>query len=133
MDDRNLVSAESCPRYTVRHVKAWVGVRVANGGPGNSPEKSLRGLKGRNNFASSVPPFQGGEDLLRMFTRGFTPSYHMTGFHVTGINYWPVLIPFIGHAAGRITKTYWCLRTCTENPKYRTGPLATYNHKHSRK
>ena len=63
-----------------RHVKAWAGVRVANGGPGNSPQKSTRGLKGRNHLASPVPPFQGGEDSFRLFTWGFTPGYHMTGF-----------------------------------------------------
>jgi len=63
-----------------RHVKAWAGVRVANGGPGNSSQKSTRGLKGRNQPASPVPPFQGGEDWFRMFTWGFTPGYHMTGF-----------------------------------------------------
>jgi len=37
-------------------------------------------MKGRNNFASPVPPFQGGEDLFLMFTWGFTPGYHLTGF-----------------------------------------------------
>ncbi len=63
-----------------RHVKAWAGVRVANGGPGNSPQKSTRGLKGRNHLASPVPPFQGGEDSFRLFTWGFTPGCHIAGF-----------------------------------------------------
>ena len=63
-----------------RDVIAWAGVRAANGGPGTASQKSPQGLKGRNNFAPSVPPFQGGEDLFWMFTWGFTPGYHMTGF-----------------------------------------------------
>ena len=63
-----------------RHVIAWAGVREANGGPGNSSQKSPRGLKGRNNSGSPIPPFQGAHDLFRMFTWGFTPGYHMTGF-----------------------------------------------------
>src|SRR5258708_4760033 len=63
-----------------RDVIAWAGVRAANGGPGNSSQKSLQGLKGRNNFTPPVPPLQGGQGLFRMFTWGFTPGYHMTGF-----------------------------------------------------
>ena len=63
-----------------RHVIAWAGVRAANGGPGTASQKPPQGLKGRNNFTPPVPPFQGGEDLFRMFTWGFTPGYHMTGF-----------------------------------------------------
>jgi len=53
---------------------------VANAGPGVASQKSPQGLKGRNNFASPVPPFQGGEDLFLMFTWGFTPGHHLTGF-----------------------------------------------------
>jgi len=77
---RGIVNRATASGPKARHVKAWAGVRVANGGPGNSSQKSPRGLKSRNHLASPVPPFQGGEDLFRMFTWGFTPGYHMTGF-----------------------------------------------------
>ncbi len=77
---RGIVNRATTSGPKARHVKAWAGVRVANGGPGNSSQKSPRGLKGRNNFASPVPPFQGEEDLFRMFTWGFTPGYHTADF-----------------------------------------------------
>jgi hypothetical protein len=67
-----------------RHVTAWAGASPTSAGPGNLSQIISQGLKGRNQFTAIVPPFQGGEVYLGMFTRGFagrsTPGCHITGF-----------------------------------------------------
>ena len=40
----------------------------------------MRGIEIGGADRGVVPPLQGGGDLLDLFTRGFTPGYHIAGF-----------------------------------------------------
>ena len=40
----------------------------------------MRGIEIGGADHGVVPPLQGGGDLLDLFTRGFTPGYHIAGF-----------------------------------------------------
>jgi hypothetical protein len=78
-----------------RHLRAWAEVSPTSAGPGNRSQIISQGLKGRNKtitlFRHDVPPFQGGEICLGIFTRGYArsaspPAVTLRAFSPAGIS-----------------------------------------------